>query len=1159
MNRQKTRLVRAVGLTSVVALVAACAKHEGPGGADAVEQTKDTGSALNGNPQIGDFVLYAERSVKLAGSDVVSFGDVGVRSAAGPAFGPQLAVGEYSEVPGNLLAPSVSLALDAMVGDVQTSSLQNGGGFLGARAPFPAAMPLLPLGVAPGGGGANVTVPAGQTVTLHPGAYGALDVAGTASLSAGVYSFSSVTVRPQASVLANSGLVDLRVDGRLSSGLASQLLAPTADQLTIEVGGNDGPGGATAVAIGADSQITALVSAPHGTLALGDSVVATGAFAAFDVAVGQFCVVTFQSGLPASSGSPPGQPLPGYSLPPASPLVGAVPASTVIGLAAVLPVRDAAGLQTFIDQVSDPTSPTYRHYMSVSTFASTHGALPGDYGNVVAWASSFGTAKTYPNNLLVDVLSTAGQIEQALSVNLVRATRPDGTEFYQPDRIPRVAPSVILDGMSGVDNYVAPKPVGGTSPIPPTYQGSDLRSAYLGNGTTCSSLTGSGQQVGLVEFDGFSPATATSAGDIGTYQTNTGLTGVPAVQVQAVNLPNNQPLAPSGTLGSAECPADIEMAIAMAPGATVIAFEGTSVDSILSAMATTPNLNQMSSSWLQTSSTSQRFIDEFAAQGQSYFQASGDFGAYQANAQTCSCSCTTSAGGTGTENLTSCPGSCAPTCSAQAPAGTVCGSTGTFLEATPGDSRSRDHITLVGGTNVTTGVGQAWQSETTWPGSGGGYITSLPQPAYQQGLGLSSNRSSPDVAMPATNIYLVVTGCNGGLVNGACPAGKVAPSIASGGFAGTSLAAPLWAGFMALMNENSGAQGPMGFVNPLVYQIGKNATQYAEAFHDINDNSNDANACGTQANATAGYDQATGWGSPSCGLIQLANVNPTISVGVVNPTNAGPVVCMTGHGFTPGGTVTVQYTGIPEFDDSTGPTTFVANAAVSVTSPGGTLQFRDNRQASFESAITTGVAACTAARQASGQVSIQAVDNTTGLAATAQIPASLWCGLGPLSFGASCPGIEVDYHQVGACDSDPTNPGAETAGPFAAYVIFGIEHIENDESASFTVDPDAIFVQRGPLHSSFDTNLSLYHDLFFPSGYVGTPVGAGQSISFSFGAFGAAIVSTLTSDGAVQANEVSYFLDYQPQLTDPPVEFRKSNPSQFTFPYTPDCTTIILK
>jgi hypothetical protein len=864
--------------------------------------------------------------------------------------------------------------------------------------------------------------------------------------------------------------------------------------------------------------------------------------------------LVFSNGIDAPHGT---QRLAGYLPPTGSRVLGPMPSNTEVALAVVLPLRDPAGLDAFIHQVSDPASPMYRHYKSIGDFASAYGMLPSDYAQVQAWASSFGTVTTYPNNLLIDVVASAEQIESALFLNLVVAERADGTQFYEPDRIPtfNLPASISLDAISGIDDFFQPRPLGGgTSPLPPAFQGSDLRAAYLGTTGSCAQLTGQGQSIGLVEFDGYTQASGGTSGDIEAYEANTGLKNVPAVVPVLLNKVSGQP---SGGGGSTECAADIEMAIAMAPGATVIPFEGARFESILGAMATTPGLNQISSSWGHPlTATAQRFINEFAAQGQSFFQSSGDNGAYDPNAQTCNCPC---AGGT--VSFTVCPGTCTSVC-AGIPPTKACSDidTSATLDGTPTDTRAYDNITLVGGTILSTGTDEAWARETTWPGSGGGVIANLPLPVYQQGLPnllSTTNRNSPDVSFAATNLYLVSTGCSGSFANGKC-SGSLTPRTPSLGFSGTSFSAPLWAAFMALVNENGAAEnGPIGFANPLLYTIGKDPARYSQAFHDINDMSTDANQCGGTSVAKTGYDLATGWGAPSCGLIAQAQVRPTITVGVTNPTNAGPVVCLSGKGFTPGGTATIQLTGVPENDDRQGqPTTQVITTNLETGS--GQVQFIYNRQADLERVITGGVADCTAARQSTGSVSVQAIDNTTGVTASINVPASFWCGIGPLTFGEGCPTIQVNYHQIGACNGFASDPKTN-AGPMAAYVVFGFENIVSEASTPYTIAPTKIFVQRGPLQNFFDPSLSIYADLFGPFALIDTLVAPGQDLRFGVGVPGGTIVDTLTQNGAQEADMTGYFLNYSPFVSDPAVDFVKSNASQFVYPLTEDCGAIVLR
>jgi kumamolisin len=160
----------------------------------------------------------------------------------------------------------------------------------------------------------------------------------------------------------------------------------------------------------------------------------------------------------------------------------------------------------------------------------------------------------------------------------------------------------------------------------------------------------------------------------------------------------------------------------------------------------------------------------------------------------------------------------------------------------------------VGGTDLTTnGPGGPWQSETAWLDSGGGPADDgFAIPSWQVGVANSANQASttirnvPDLAAEAnTDNYL----CD----QGSC----------TGDYGGTSFAAPRWAGFLALVNQQAvaGGNSTLGFINPAIYSLGKGASYHA-AFHDINSGSNNKYSAGP------GYDLVTGWGSPNgTGLI----------------------------------------------------------------------------------------------------------------------------------------------------------------------------------------------------------------------------------------------------------------------------------------------------
>jgi hypothetical protein len=232
-------------------------------------------------------------------------------------------------------------------------------------------------------------------------------------------------------------------------------------------------------------------------------------------------------------------------------------------------------------------------------------------------------------------------------------------------------------------------------------------------------------------------------------------------------------------------------------------------------------------------SSDESIFQEFAAQGQNLFVASGDGGAYFGAPANCA----------DFSNLNGC----------------------IFY---PADD---PFITAAGGTDLTTnGPGGTWQSETGWIGSGGGFSTNgLPIPSYQVPIITAANQGSttlrniPDVAAEANtdNFFCANGGCFIGV-------------------GGTSLSAPRWAGFLALANEQANG-APIGFLNPTIYALGQSAN-YNSDFHDIITGNNFNSGSPAMFSDITGFDLVTGWGSPNgSGLLNalgLAATGPNFSL-----------------------------------------------------------------------------------------------------------------------------------------------------------------------------------------------------------------------------------------------------------------------------------------
>src|SRR6266478_4713642 len=82
-----------------------------------------------------------------------------------------------------------------------------------------------------------------------------------------------------------------------------------------------------------------------------------------------------------------------------------LPGSTRLNLAIGVPLRDQDGLTKLLQQIYDPASPQYRHYLTVEQFTEKFGPTEQDYQAVIDFAnrSGFRITATHPNRVLLDV------------------------------------------------------------------------------------------------------------------------------------------------------------------------------------------------------------------------------------------------------------------------------------------------------------------------------------------------------------------------------------------------------------------------------------------------------------------------------------------------------------------------------------------------------------------------------------------------------------------------------------------------------------------------------------------------------------------------------------------------------------------------------------
>ena len=202
-----------------------------------------------------------------------------------------------------------------------------------------------------------------------------------------------------------------------------------------------------------------------------------------------------------------------------------LPADTRLNLVIGLPLRNQEELLTLLEQLYDPASPQYRYYLTAEEFAEQFGPTQEDYRALSKFAKSHGLTMTatYPNRTLLDVSGTVEEIERAFHVRMQVYQHPtEARTFHAPDVEPSIDLAVPVLHISGLNDFSRPrsarrhkpsghaglKPASGGSAPGGGFWGNDFRAAYVPG----VALTGTGQSIALVEFDGFYPS------DVADYQ-----------------------------------------------------------------------------------------------------------------------------------------------------------------------------------------------------------------------------------------------------------------------------------------------------------------------------------------------------------------------------------------------------------------------------------------------------------------------------------------------------------------------------------------------------------------------------------------------------------------------------------------------------------------
>jgi len=561
---------------------------------------------------------------------------------------------------------------------------------------------------------------------------------------------------------------------------------------------------------------------------------------------------------------------------------GPLDPSTPVLVSVAIPLRNLPLLSSMVEQLSSPSSSSFRDFLSYSQASQLFLPTEAQYQSVLDYltASGFTVQYTALNSMIV-VQGTAAQVTQSLGQTVDLFT--NGTySYYQT-----TGPSSLSGAFSYASNstgllmhpdYVKAS-AAGSSPIAAgnvtfTEGGQPtkfLQTVYNSTGLIAKGDNGKGYTVGLLDFYGYNGV----ASDLALYDKTYGVPAPPSFNVSAIG-PYNPNLG-SATTWDAEIDLDVQASHAMAPGANIVLYAANGALSLAAAVAGViqdGRANVVSQSfglpeWEYYEAGAvpylfnSVFTDDYymlgSAMGMTFLTSSGD------------------AGGSGY--------SIGPEGGVQYPA-------------------SSPYVTTLGGTAtyITTGPnGVESFNQTAWSnigfvpylvnqgGSGGGVSIMEPTPWYQSSLPIPptfpAGRLTPDLSTDGSGqpgTFVIYRG-------------------ASQSEGGTSESSPLFAGLLTLLMGSQ--KGSLGLINPAIYQLAENAKTYNAAFDPI------TFGYTIPWTTKAGYNLVTGWGAPNIGEIaslygSLSKSAPglVVNVDLVNPGKTNVT------DFTPGQSINVAAT-----------------------------------------------------------------------------------------------------------------------------------------------------------------------------------------------------------------------------------------------------------
>lgn len=646
-----------------------------------------------------------------------------------------------------------------------------------------------------------------------------------------------------------------------------------------------------------------------------------GSLAAFALAATTLCAQTPAPRIRAEISSAATTPLQGSLHPLARPAFdsGRLPANTPmkgISLFFNHSAAQQADLQALLVAQQTPGSPQYHQWLTPDQFAARFGMASSDIQQAETWLQQQGFAidSVARSQNMIRFSGNAGQVEQAFQTEMHSYT-VNGVKHFAPSTALNLPSSLasVVSAVRNLDDFrprsLMVKTTTAHARANPAFTSSvsgsvffapgDIKVAYDMNTLINAGTNGTGQTIAVMG------QSSVVNSDIEAFETAAGL---------AVKDPTPVIVPGSGTPQTfqgdeGESDLDLEWSGGIAPGADVF-FVYTGSDTsfgVFDALqyAVDEKIgNIISISYgiceaeLQGASALEAILQQAAAQGQTVVAASGDSGS-----TACYVSPTTTNPTLAQQE--------AVAVSYPASSQYATGIGGTEITAANDVSTNTTYWAPAQGTSDDITSLKTYIPEVVWNddlaavqngatslSAGGGGVSTLytAKPSWQTGVpGIPSDgkRDVPDVSLyasPDLPGYLFCTSDQSDWV-GASVNGPAQAASCNSGFrdsstqdltlaGGTSFATPIFAGMVAILNQEKGYTAGIGLLNPTLYSLAASGTTYASAFHDVTTGNNacpaslGANYCAGAAEtdyaAGTGYDLATGLGSVDLGNIATA-------------------------------------------------------------------------------------------------------------------------------------------------------------------------------------------------------------------------------------------------------------------------------------------------